>query len=93
MDRSDVTGSLLTELVAREIKDHKAFVLIFIIHLLEFLVLGSKTTFGGSVDDKEDLTLVLRQGYLLSVHVFDLEVIDALSAHCGGEGKCGDGRC
>ena len=53
--------SLLSELVAGEVKNLQPLDAVLLIQGLQFLVLGRESAAGGGVHDKQHLTLVVRE--------------------------------
>lgn len=77
-ERRDViarTRSLMTELIAGEVKNLQPLVLICLVEFLEIRVLRGETAFGGCIDDKEDLPFVLGKIDLVSLVIRDFEII------------------
>ncbi len=57
MDLLIGSGSLILELVAGDVDNLKALVMVLLIHLLNGFVLGSEAAARGGVDDHDDLAL------------------------------------
>ena len=74
MDRLVGARSLLSKLVAGEIKDFKSLTMIFFVEFLQFLILWCKSTFYGCVDDEQHLRCILLKSDALSFSVFDSKI-------------------
>ena len=60
-------GGLLAELVAGEVQNLQAVLLVEVVEILKGIVLGREATAGGGVDDEKHLALVRGQGHLFAV--------------------------
>ena len=76
MDALVGAGSLLPELVAREVENLETLGMVFLVEFFQFVVLGCETTLCCRIDDQQHLVSVLLQGYVLAFSVLDSEVIN-----------------
>lgn len=70
--------SLATKLVAREIKNDEAPILVSFINSFKVCILRSITTLRGSVDNKEYLTSIHRKRDTVAIAGFNLELVNVV---------------
>lgn len=75
MDLADAARSLLAKLIAGKVKDFHTVLAVGVVEFLQFLVLRSKTTARGCVDNEEDFSFVLRHALWLAIHIFHSELV------------------
>ena len=69
-------GGLVRKLVAGEIQDFQAVLLMQLVKVLELIILGRETAAGGCVHDQQHLAIVIRQGDLAAVLRRDVVIIN-----------------
>ena len=75
MDALVRTRGLLAKLVAGEVEDLEALLMVLLVELLQLLILRSETTARGRIDDKQDLVGILLEANHLALSVLYREII------------------
>ena len=76
MDAFISTRSLLTKLIAWEVEYLEALLVVCLIELFQLLILRSKATLGGCVNDEQYFVSVLFEGNFLSLSVLNGEFVN-----------------
>ena len=70
-------GGLVFELVAGDVDDFKALVVVLLVHRLDGLVVRGEAAAGGGVDDEHDLAFVLREIIVFAEAGLEGEIVNA----------------
>ena len=77
LDLLRIARLLMTELVAGKAQHHQPLVTLILPKVLQPLVLGGKTAFGGDIDDQQGFSAPFAERALVAVDIADCEIVDA----------------